>query len=113
MSSKSISKNAFYNVIYKCLNVLFPLITIMYVSRVLMPEGVGIVASSQNIVAYFVIIASLGLPVYGVKKIAEYRDDRKKCSQFNIKKIKVVCTVIISRNLREGERGDYSLIAIL
>ena len=31
------------------------------------------------------------------------RDDRKKCSQFNIKKIKVVCTVIISRNLREGE----------
>lgn len=53
----------------------------MYVSRVLMPNGVGKVASAQNIVAYFVIIASLGLPIYGVKKISEIRDNKKKCDK--------------------------------
>ena len=81
MTEKSLSKNAFYNVVYKCLNVLFPLVSIMYVSRVLLPTGVGRVASAQNIIAYFVILASLGLPIYGVKKIAEFRDNKKECSK--------------------------------
>lgn len=81
MAEKSLTKNALFNIIYKCLNVLFPLVTMVYVSRVLMPEGVGKVASAQNIITYFVIIASLGLPTYGVKKIAEFRDDRNKCSK--------------------------------
>lgn len=78
---KSLSKNAFYNVIYKCLNVVFPLITMAYVSRVLLPVGVGKVASAQNFVAYFILIASLGLPTYGVKVIASYSDDRIKSSK--------------------------------
>lgn len=81
MAEKSLTKNALFNIIYKCLNVLFPLVTMVYVSRVLMPEGVGKVASAQNILTYFVIIASLGLPTYGVRKIAEFRDDRNKCSK--------------------------------
>lgn len=78
---KSLGKNAFYNVIYKSLNVVFPLITMAYVSRVLMPVGVGKVASAQNIVTYFVLIASLGLPTYGVKIMASYSDDKKKSNQ--------------------------------
>ena len=51
-----------------------------YVSRVLLPIGVGRVASAQNIVTYFVLIASLGLPIYGVKVIAGLSDDREKSS---------------------------------
>lgn len=78
---KSLGKNAFYNVVYKCLNVVFPLVTMAYVSRVLLPVGVGKVASAQNIVAYFVLIASLGLPVYGVKVMASYSDNREKSSK--------------------------------
>lgn len=81
MAEKSLSANAVYSVTYKCLNVIFPLVTMMYVSRVLMPDGVGKVVSAQNIVAYFVIIASLGLPTYGVKKIAEFRDNKIKCNK--------------------------------
>lgn len=81
MSQKSLGKNAMFNVVYKCLNVVFPLITMVYVSRILLPDGVGKVASAQNIVAYFVIIASLGLPAYGVKKIAECRDFHEYCSK--------------------------------
>lgn len=78
---KSLASNAIYNILYKSLNVLFPLVTITYVSRVLSPVGIGKVASAQNIVSYFVIIASLGIPTYGVKRIAECYDDRLKCSK--------------------------------
>lgn len=78
---RSLGKNAVFNVLYKCLNVVFPLITSAYVSRVLMPVGVGKIYSAQNIVSYFVIIAALGLPTYGVKKIAECIGDRKRCSK--------------------------------
>lgn len=100
MSEKSLGTNAIFNVIYKCLNVLFPLVTMMYVSRVLLPEGVGKVASAQNIIAYFVILASLGLPTYGVKKIAEFRDDKKICNKvftelFTINAIStVLCSIV-------------------
>lgn len=68
---KSLAKNTLYNIIYKCLNLVFPLITAMYVSRTLLPVGIGRVSGAQNIVSYFIIIASLGIPTYGIKKIAE------------------------------------------
>lgn len=71
---KSLAKNSIYNIIYRLLNVLFPLITATYVSRILLPEGVGIIASANNIAIYFALVAALGLPTYGVKKIAEAKD---------------------------------------
>ena len=80
MSNKSLLKNSLYNVLYKCLNVIFPLITSIYASRILYSEGIGKVASAQNIVLYFTTIASLGIPTYGIKKIAEKRDDKLELS---------------------------------
>lgn len=65
------ARNAMYNVIYKLVSILFPLITVSYVSRILMPEGIGIVSAAQNTAAYFVSFASLGLPVYGVRELAK------------------------------------------
>lgn len=72
---KSLAKNSFYNVIYKALNVLFPLVTATYVSRVLMARGVGEVSYAQNIVTYFTILAALGLPNYGTREIAKVQTD--------------------------------------
>lgn len=100
MQQKSLAFNAFFNIIYKSLNLVFPLITMMYVSRVLLPEGVGKVASAQNIATYFVVLASLGLPIYGIKKIAECNDDKIQCSKifselFTINAISsIVCSTI-------------------
>ena len=62
MGSKLLRKNSFFNVIYKFSNVLFPLIFTSYVSHVLLANGVGKVASAQDIVQYFTIIAALGIP---------------------------------------------------
>ena len=95
---KSLGKNALYNIIYKCLNLLFPLVTAAYVSRILLPIGVGKVAASQNIVQYFVILAALGLPSYGVKKIAEFSHDEHKLSKVFIElfTINAIATIISS-----------------
>lgn len=71
MKQKSILKNSLYNAIYKGFTVLFPLVTTSYISRVLLPEGVGSVAYANTIVLYFVTIAALGIPNYGIKAIAQ------------------------------------------
>ncbi len=78
---KSFVKSTFFNVGYKVLNVLFPLITSMYVSRILGPEGTGRVAYAQNILSYFLIFASAGIPTYGIKEIARNSSNRIKASK--------------------------------
>lgn len=75
---KSLIKNSIYNIIYTVANILFPFITSIYVSRILLPVGVGKVASAQNIVSYFVTIAALGLPSYGVREFAKVRENKSK-----------------------------------
>lgn len=81
MKNKSIAKNSLYNLLYKGFTALFPLLTTSYISRVLMPEGVGMVDYANTIVTYFVTIAALGIPNYGVKLIASYRSDEEKRSK--------------------------------
>lgn len=88
MGNKSIGKNAIYSIIYKVLNVIFPLISTAYVSRVLLADGVGIVSAAQNNVSYFLILATLGIPVYGIREIAKIRDN-------NIEKNKVFSELFI------------------
>lgn len=78
---KSFVKSTVFNVGYKVLNVLFPLVTSMYVSRVLGPEGTGRVAYAQNILSYFLILASVGIPTYGIKEIARNSNDRTEASK--------------------------------
>lgn len=75
---KSLTKNSLYNIIYTVANILFPFVTSIYVSRILLPVGVGKVASAQNIASYFVTIAALGLPSYGVREFAKVREDERK-----------------------------------
>lgn len=71
----SLAKNAAFNVAYRILNVIFPLISAAYIAHVLGPTGVGKVAYAQNIVSYFVLFAMLGIPRYGTREIAKHRDD--------------------------------------
>jgi O-antigen/teichoic acid export membrane protein len=68
---KSFAKNSIFNLLYRLTSLIFPLITSVYVSRILLPEGVGQVAYAQNITSYFLVLASLGLPAYGVREIAK------------------------------------------
>lgn len=81
VKSSSLAKNSLFNMAYNVLNLLFPLITSMYVSRILLPSGVGKVAYAQNITSYFITFAALGLPTYGVREIAKAKDDKNKVNR--------------------------------
>lgn len=73
-----VKKNYIYNVIYQLLVIVFPLITMPYVSRIIGPSGVGVYSYTHSIVYYFVIISMLGINNYGNRCIAKNRDDLKK-----------------------------------
>jgi O-antigen/teichoic acid export membrane protein len=75
------AKNYFYNLLLTVTNLLFPLLSFPYVSRILGPEGIGKVQFVFSFAQYFALIASIGIPVYGMKEIAKYKNDKKGRSQ--------------------------------
>lgn len=74
-------QNSVYNVIYKLLDALFPLVSAAYLGRVLLSDGVGKVAYAQNIAQYFVLAASLGIPNYGIREIARRRKNEEQTTE--------------------------------
>ncbi|WP_268729706.1 oligosaccharide flippase family protein, partial [Streptococcus gallolyticus] len=58
-------KNYLYNMSYQVIAIILPLITVPYISRVLGSEAVGINSYTNAIITYFVLIANIGLTVYG------------------------------------------------
>lgn len=73
MAEKSIVKNSVFNVFYRLLNMLFPLVTSVYISHILQADGVGRVSYAQNIAQYFVLLAPLGIVSYGTRELAKVR----------------------------------------
>jgi len=72
----SLKKNLVYNFILSVSQVLLPLVSIPYVSRVLNPDGIGRVSFIDSFTYYFISIAEFGIVVYGMRAIARVRDDR-------------------------------------
>lgn len=71
----SLKTNVLLNYVNTITGIIFPVITFPYASRILMPEGIGIVNFQQSIIGYIVLFTSLGIPLYAVKEVAKYRDD--------------------------------------
>ncbi|WP_171302148.1 flippase [Enterococcus cecorum] len=80
--SKSLKRNAFINAIRTIFNVIFPLITFPYASKVLGVTNVGKFTFANSIVSYFILIAGLGIYSYSVREGALYKDDKVKISEF-------------------------------
>ena len=78
---KSLVKNSIYNIIYKLVTALYPLVAVTYVSHVLLSEKMGMVSYAQNIVSYFAIFAALGIPTYGIRETAIRSNDKFERSQ--------------------------------
>lgn len=62
--------------------VIFPLITFPYVSRVLHVENIGIYNFCQSVISYFLLLAGLGISTYAIREGARYRDDEEKMALF-------------------------------
>ena len=74
----STRRNALYNMAYRLFSVLLPLVTAPYLSRTVGREGVGLYSYAWSISYIFCLIGMLGLNDYGVRAIAQVRDDRKE-----------------------------------
>ena len=70
------SKYIFYNVLLAISQVLFPLITFPYLARTLGPEHIGIINFAESFAKYFTLLAALGIPIYGVREVAKYAQDK-------------------------------------
>ncbi len=79
--NKSLTVNVLMTTINQISSILMPLVTFPYVSRILLPDGVGRVAFAQAIVAYFIMIGSLGIPLYGTREVAKVRNDTCRLTQ--------------------------------
>ncbi|GEB10127.1 flippase [Streptococcus equinus] len=119
MKKKSLKLNAFLNAFRNILNLLFPLVTFPYVSRVLQADGIGKYNFANSIVSYFMLIAALGIVNYSVREGAKLRDDREKFSQFasQVFSINIISTlvayillfiaIIIFKDLRNYEEAIF------
>lgn len=96
MKKKSLGVNAFLNGLRSILNLLFPLITFPYISRVLSVSGIGIYNFSNTYINYFVLIAGLGIATYAVREGAKYRDNKARINEFasQIFSLNMIATII-------------------
>ena len=72
---KSLKLNMLLNSFKGLMNVIFPLITFPYVSRVLGVDTLGKYNFSYSIIGYFVLLAGLGINTYAIRQGARYRED--------------------------------------
>lgn len=82
MKRTSIKINGFYNMILSVTRIIFPLISYPYVSRMLGAEGLGKASYANSIVAYFELLASLGITAYAIREGSKLRQDKEKFEKF-------------------------------
>ncbi|MGZ1180441.1 flippase, partial [Lactobacillus delbrueckii subsp. bulgaricus] len=93
---KSLGLNAVLSGLQSLLNLIFPLITFPYASRVLSVSGMGKYNFAGSINGYFLLIAALGINTFAIREGAKFRDDREKISAFASKvfTINLISTLI-------------------
>lgn len=95
----SVRKNFGYQIIYRLLTIITPLITSPILSRALGAENLGIYSATQAYVNYFTLFAMLGIENYGNRTISALRDDEKARQQcfWNVYAVQFssVCVVTI------------------
>lgn len=85
-------KNAFLNGFKNVLNLLFPLLTFPYVSKILNVEGIGRYNFAQSAVSYFSLIAGLGISSYAIREGAKYRENKKNLISSLLRCFCVMCS---------------------
>lgn len=81
MTQKSVRANYIYNAAYQVLNLLTPLITTPYISRVLKADSIGIYSFVYSVMSYFALFAGMGIFTYGQREVSYFQDNRKERSR--------------------------------
>lgn len=82
MEQPSLKRNTTLVFIKYIFEILCTVITFPYVSRILMPEGIGKINFSNSIVNYFTMLAGLGIDAYAIREGAKLRDNKEHLNKF-------------------------------
>jgi O-antigen/teichoic acid export membrane protein len=115
-----LKRNFIYNLLLTGSNFLFPLLTFPYLSRILGAEGLGICNFIMSYGQNFIIIAALGMPVYGSREIAKAGDDKVKRSKLFFELLSIhllftffLLTIYITSIFLYNDFKNYKDLALL
>ncbi|MGJ1433093.1 flippase [Sphingobacterium spiritivorum] len=78
--------------IVQVVNYIFPLITVPYVSRIIGPEGYGVINYATAFIAYFTVFITYGFDLTATRRIARFPHDSTEIS-------KIMSQVTVARTL--------------
>lgn len=81
MKINSVKVNFILNTTRMLLGMIFILLTIPYATRILGAESLGKVEYVNSIITYFILFTALGIPNYGLREVARYRENKYKLSK--------------------------------
>ena len=82
--AKSVKANYLFNLINSASQLLFPLITFPYASRIMMADGIGQVNFFQSIISYISLFTCLGIPMYAIREVAKVRDNTMEMTRTTV-----------------------------
>lgn len=81
MKNPSVLKNYLYNTLLTVANLIFPILTFPYVNRIFGPIMIGKINFANSVINYLLIISGVGIPLYGVRAIAQVKKDKEKLNK--------------------------------
>lgn len=81
MDQSSIKKNFAYKSALTISTYLMNFITFPYISRVLGVDRIGLVSFVDNAVNYFLLFATMGVAILGVREIATVKENKDECNR--------------------------------
>lgn len=79
---KSLAMNTVLYSIKTLSNILFPLVTFPYISRILSPVGLGSFSFSSSIISYFLLISALGISTLGINEGSKLKSEKSEFNSF-------------------------------
>jgi putative LPS biosynthesis related flippase len=95
MQVNTVKLNFIFNLSRMFLGMAFIVITTPYVARILGPKSLGKVEYVNSLITYFMLFTALGIPSYGIREVAKYRDNSKELSKLVLELLTILCITTI------------------
>ena len=113
--TKSVKANYLFNLINSASQLLFPLITFPYASRIMLADGIGQVNFFQSIISYISLFTCLGIPMYAIREVAKVRDNTMEMTRTTVEILFYIHIGVFGRccYLYDGSSGadEYSFVS--
>lgn len=90
IQTKTVKLNFILNLARMFLGMAFIVITTPYITRILGPKTLGNVEYADSLITYFMLFTALGIPSYGIREVAKYRDNSKELSKLMLELLTIL-----------------------